>query len=106
MKKAILSILFASTIFSNGAEIIAHRGDWTYAPENTVEAAQLTISRNQQVNSAESQGSVASLVQAAIAGNMPSLHEVIRARDVSLTPVLSHPDVVQLLKANDKCVTQ
>ena len=38
MKKAILSILLASTLTSYSAEIIAHRGDWTYAPENTVEA--------------------------------------------------------------------
>ena len=38
MKKTILSILFASSIFSYGAEIIAHRGDQRYAPENSAEA--------------------------------------------------------------------
>lgn len=38
MKKTILSILFTTSIFSYGAEIIAHRGDPSYAPENSVEA--------------------------------------------------------------------
>lgn len=43
MKRTILSILVASSIFSNGAEIIAHRGDSSYAPENSAEAVTMAL---------------------------------------------------------------
>ena len=67
---------------------------------------QLTIClESKEVNSDESQSSTVSLTQFMLAEPV-SLREILRAPAVPVTTVLSHPDVIALLKANDKQIIQ